>query len=140
MKGSIRMFVPFGVVIRTVACPSQVMDVPLRSAMCSISSVNVNQVRILSDAEADTADTAVATGDEGSPVGSDAGVPGVAAFGGCGAQTFAELLHRIRRGQPDNILHALVAELAWNAHAQRTAETDGQIDVVHAPREQRLRM
>src|ERR1700691_3739938 len=33
MKGSMRMVVPFGVVMRTVACPSQVMDVPFRSAI-----------------------------------------------------------------------------------------------------------
>src|SRR6202044_4283990 len=33
MKGSMRISVPFGVVMRTVACPSHVMEVPLRSDM-----------------------------------------------------------------------------------------------------------
>src|ERR1700733_11944131 len=41
MKGSMRMVVPFGVVMRTVACPSQVMDVPLRSAIGRIPPRNM---------------------------------------------------------------------------------------------------
>ena len=71
---------------------------------------------------------------------SDAGVPGVAGFGRRGAEAFAEFLDVIGYGQVGDVLDALVAELAGDAHAQRAAEADGEIAVVHAPGEEGLGM
>jgi hypothetical protein len=43
---------------------------------------------------------------------SDTGVPGIAVFGGCGAETFAEPLQVMRNGEAGDVFNALLAELA----------------------------
>src|ERR1700751_2715841 len=70
-------------------------------------------------------------------VGLDSGVPGVAAFGGGGAEGLTEVLHGIGGGDAREELDALVAKLARGTQAKRTAEADGKVAVIHAPRDER---
>src|SRR6185437_1942207 len=74
------------------------------------------------------------------PIALYSGVPGVAAFGSGGAEALAEVLHRVSDGYVVYELDALVAELARRAQAQRAAEADRKIAVIHAPGDECARM
>src|SRR5258708_24640614 len=71
---------------------------------------------------------------------SDAGVPGVAAFGRRGAQTLAKLFQTVSDSQVGDEFHALVAELAGEPHAKRPAVAHGKFTAIHAIGEKSLRM
>jgi hypothetical protein len=53
--------------------------------------------------------------------GSDAAVPRVADFWGCRAVAVADVFQRVCDGDARNIFKVLVADLAWNAQANRCA-------------------
>jgi hypothetical protein len=76
------------------------------------------------------------------PALSDARVPCVAIF--CpqhaGAQAFAELFEVISDRGAGDVFDVLVAELAGNAHAQRSAEWHGQLASVHTVADESLRV
>src|SRR3974390_639701 len=76
------------------------------------------------------------------PVLSDARVPCVPIFRaqGAGAQAFAKLLEVISDREAIDVFDVLVAELAGNAHAQRTAEWRRQLAAVHTVADESLRV
>ena len=63
---------------------------------------------------------------------SDARIPRVTTLRRRRAQTFAEAFKRVGRRDTDDVLHALVAELAGHAQAERTTERHREIAVVHS--------
>src|ERR1051326_5017738 len=73
-------------------------------------------------------------------VPSDAGVPGVAAFGSRRTQALAERLHAIGNREARDVFDALVPELPGNTKPQGSAEADGQLTAVHAMGDERLRV
>src|SRR6266480_736303 len=76
------------------------------------------------------------------PALSDARVPCVPIF--CpqhaGAQAFAELFEVISDREAGDVFDVLVAELAGNAHAQRSAEWHRQLAAVHTVADESLRV
>src|SRR5208282_2251111 len=71
---------------------------------------------------------------------SDAGVPGIAEFWSCGAQTLAETLQVVGDRQVGNEFHVLVADLAGEAHTQRAAVAHGKLVAIHPIGQKSLRV
>src|ERR1700676_2831275 len=71
---------------------------------------------------------------------SNSGVPGIASLWRRGAQTFTESFQTVGDRQVGDVFHALVAELAWETQAKRSAVAHGKFTAIHSIGEKSLRM
>src|SRR5271155_73524 len=124
----------------------------VKGSICFPESISPNSVSRLSELSPGKMRRMFLSGSDRHPQGrlrtvqvlkeeaSDAGVPRITGFGRSRAQTLAEAFERIGDGETGDVLHALVAQRAGHAHAERPAEAHGKIAVVHSPGEERLGM